>query len=297
MELRQLAYFIAVAEEQHVTRAAARLSVAQPAVSQQIRRLEAELGEPLFLRTPRGVDLTDAGRTLLPHARATIAAARSGRDALAALRGLVRGRVAIGTVQPAPPALPRILGLFRHEHPGVELHVGEGHTRDLLAGVRDRELDIAIIGLDSRQPPPADLHHTTISTESVVLVVHPEHALAGRRSVSLAELRDEPMVTLPAGSGQRAMLEAAAHEVGIPLQITAESSDPRMLVELATHAVGVALVPSSVIRESDPCAVVALHRPRLERRTMLSWRDAGASPAARAFVEYARAHLAVPGTP
>lgn len=297
MELRQLTYFIAVAEEQHVTRAAARLSIAQPAVSQQIRRLEAELGEPLFLRTPRGVELTDAGRALLPHARATIAAASSGGDAIRSLRGLLTGRLTIGTVQPAPPQLPRLLGHFHQEHPGVELRVGEGHTRELLAGLRQRALEIAIIGLDSRQQLPADLQHMTISTEDVVLVVHPEHALADRRSVALAELRDEPMVTLPTGSGQRAMLEAAAHEVGIPLQITAESSDLRMLVELVAHAVGVALVPSSVIRESDPCAVVALHRPRLERRTVLSWRDAGSSPATGAFVEYARAHLAIPDSP
>lgn len=284
---------VAVAEEQHVTRAAERLSIAQPAVSHQIRRLEAELGEPLFLRTPHGVQLTDARVALLPHARASVAAANSGRDAIASLRGLVRGRVTLGTIRPAPPALPRLLGKFRHEHTEVDLHVGEGHTWQLIDDLRGRKLDIAIIGLDSRKRLPDDLHHEAISSEAVVLVVHREHPLAGRRSVAITQLRNEPMVTLPADSGQRAMLDAAARDAGFPLQIIAESNDLRMLVDLVAHGVGVALVPSSAVGTSDQCAAVPLSRPRLTRRTVLSWSDAALSPAARAFLAQARERLPV----
>src|SRR3954454_23530557 len=121
MELRQLAYFLAVAEERHFTRAAERVSIAQPAVSQQIRRLEAELGEPLFLRDRRGVTLTPAGDALLPHARAALAAVGEAREAAAALRGLLTGTVALGLVLPPPDRrITRLLGAFRRRHPGIE---------------------------------------------------------------------------------------------------------------------------------------------------------------------------------
>ena len=102
MELRQLAYFVAVAEEAHFTRAAERLRIAQPAVSQQIRRLEAELGERVFLRDRRSVTLTPAGEALLPHARAALAQVEHGRESVAALRGLITGPLAVGLVHPLP---------------------------------------------------------------------------------------------------------------------------------------------------------------------------------------------------
>jgi DNA-binding transcriptional LysR family regulator len=102
MELRQLAYFVAVAEERNFTRAAQRIPIAQPAISQQIRRLEAELGERLFLRDRRGTRLTPAGQALLPHARTALQAAQGGRQAVAALGGLLTGHLAVGLVHPCP---------------------------------------------------------------------------------------------------------------------------------------------------------------------------------------------------
>ena len=101
MELRQLTYFVAIAEERNFTRAAERIPIAQPAISQQIRRLEAELGEPLFLRDRRGIQLTPAGQALLPHARSALPAAVGGRDAVAALSGLLTGRLTIGSSRSA----------------------------------------------------------------------------------------------------------------------------------------------------------------------------------------------------
>src|SRR5438128_2267481 len=117
MELRQLAYFVAVAEEAHFTRAAARIPIAQPAISQQIRRLEAELSEALFVRDRRAVKLTAAGEALLPHARATLSAADGARQAVAALSGLMTGRLAIGLVQTRPhQRIAHLLGEFRRRH-------------------------------------------------------------------------------------------------------------------------------------------------------------------------------------
>jgi DNA-binding transcriptional LysR family regulator len=118
MELRQLGYFVAIAEERNFTRAAQRIPIAQPAISQQIRRLEAELGERLFLRGRRGTTLTPAGQALLPHARTTLQAAEGGRQAVAALSGLLTGHLTVGLVHPLPDRrFPRLPGAFHRTHP------------------------------------------------------------------------------------------------------------------------------------------------------------------------------------
>jgi DNA-binding transcriptional LysR family regulator len=138
MELRHLAYFLAVAQEGNFTRAADRALVAQPAISQQILRLERELGEKLFDRTSSGARLTEAGRVLLPHARAILAGADRARDALTSLQGLMTGRLALGSVQTPPTALAELLGRFRENHPGVQLSVREAHTEPLASACAAR---------------------------------------------------------------------------------------------------------------------------------------------------------------
>src|SRR5690242_7386487 len=144
MELRQLAYFVAVAEESHFTRAAQRLRIAQPAVSQQIRRLEAELGEQVFLRDRRSVRLTPAGEALLPHARAALAQVELGRESIAAQRGLFTGPLAIGLVHPLPGReRVRTIGAFARVYSDVKVTLREGETDALLAGVEDGSLHCA----------------------------------------------------------------------------------------------------------------------------------------------------------
>jgi DNA-binding transcriptional LysR family regulator len=291
MELRQLAYFVAVAEEGHFTRAAQKTHIAQPAISRQVIQLERELGERLFLRDPAGVRLTDAGSTFLPHARAALAAAQAGRDALASLRGLLIGRLTIGTVLPAPEHLPQLLGRYRQQHPGVELRLREGHTKSLISSLARGELDFALIGLGPHHRPPKDAHAEQLSTEPVVLAISRGHRLATRRSVTLAQLRDEPMVALPHGSGQREMIEEAAASAGFTPHITAESSDIRTLIDLAAQHIGIALVPRSAIAAGGDVAVLSISRPRLRRRTFLIWRPHNLSPAARTWLDEARAQL------
>jgi len=200
MEMRQLAYFIAVAEELNFTRAARRALVAQPAISQQMLALERELGEALFDRGPRSVRLTPAGQAFLPHARATLAAAQAGRDAITSLRGLLTGRLSVGTIQHGPANLATLIGDFHREHPGVELRVAEGHTGPLLTAVRAGEMDFAYAGLGPGERIPAGLSSEVVAAEPVVLAVHPTHRLAGQESVPLSRLRDQPMVTLPEGA-------------------------------------------------------------------------------------------------
>src|SRR5581483_6091947 len=155
MELRQLAYFVAVAEEGHFTRAAQRLLIAQPAVSQQVRRLENELGEQLFLRD-RAVTLTEAGAALLPHARAALAQVAHGREAIAALRGLLGGHLHVGLVQPLPDrTVLRTIGRFQRAHPAVGVTLTEDETDALIEATLAGKLDAAFIGLglDQTSPP------------------------------------------------------------------------------------------------------------------------------------------------
>src|SRR5262245_29812438 len=129
MDVRQLSYFVAVAEEQQFTRASIRLSVAQPAVSHQIGRLEAELGEALFHRDPRAARLTEAGHALLPHARAAIAAVQRGRDAVASVHGLLRGTLRIGIVRaPLDRRIFTAVSEFHRAHPAVEIVLSERHN-------------------------------------------------------------------------------------------------------------------------------------------------------------------------
>src|SRR5690348_2576488 len=182
MELRQLIYFVAVVDEAHFTRAAERLRIAQPAISQQIRRLESELGERLLHRDRRTVTLTPAGEALLPHARAALAQVEHGHQAVAALRGLVTGQLRVGFVMPLPDRrVIRAIGAFGRRYPGIELTLIEDETDALLERLAAGDLQTAFIGLGPGQKPPANLDAVVVAREPVVLVVHPQHPLATDR--------------------------------------------------------------------------------------------------------------------
>lgn len=292
MELRQLAYFVAVAEERNFTRAAERIPIAQPAISQQIHRLEAELGERLFLRDHRGVRLTPAGEALLPHARAALGAAAGGREAVAAHSGLLTGRLAVGLVHPLPDRrFPRLLGAFHHAHPGIELTLVEDQTDALLAALAVGQLHAALIGQGRYDRPPPDLEALLVAQEPVVVAVHPSHPLASRGSVPLAALREEPMVTLTRASKLRSILETACQAAGFVPRIVAETSDLGVMVELAAERLGIAVLPASGLAGTSELVQLRLTRPTLDRRILLVWQPATSPPAARAFLALAREHL------
>jgi len=289
MELRHLSYFVAVAEEGQVTRAAARLSVAQPAVSAQLRRLERELGEPLFHRDQRGVRLTGAGEAFLPHARAALAAAERGRDAIMSLRGLLTGSLRVGVVRPVDRRFAAALGEFHRAHPAVAIAVVEQHNEPLLEALANGEVDVALVGTARR--PPSPIHTRVIAAEPLVLGVRHDHPLARRRTVTLATLREEPMITLTRESGLRAVLENACREAGFSPRIAVEAGELRGLAELAAEGLGVAIAPRSAFDGAD-VAVVRFTRPALQRRTALAWDPEARSPAGRAFVALVAEHFA-----
>jgi DNA-binding transcriptional LysR family regulator len=292
MDLRQLSYFVAVADERQFTRAAERVSVAQPAVSAQIRRLERELGEPLFHRDRRAVTLTAAGDALLPHARAALSAAERGRDTIASLRGMLHGRLRIGVAGPVDRRLAATLGDFHRAHPAIEIVLTQHHLDPLVSAVADGDVDAAVLGIGV-DPMPPNVRVHQVAVEPLVVGVGRRHPLSRRKKVALRELRELPMISLSRGSGLRTLLESACGDAGYVPRIVAETGELASLVDLATEGLGVAVLPRSAADGAD-LALLELTRPRLQRRTALAWNEAGTSPAGRAFLALARKQFDTP---
>src|SRR5881392_333027 len=214
MEFHQLAYFESVSRHLHFTRAAEELNVAQPSVSQQIRKLENELGAPLFHRMKRHVALTEAGLTFLPHARAVLQRLAEARLEVQELSGLRKGSLAVG----APPSvgthlLPKALAAFSRKHPGISLTFREAGSRTLVHLLEQGELDLAVVIQPIRHPA---LETLPLLEEELLLAVPLSHPLAEREArVPLAELRDQAFVMLREGAYDlRDQTLAACRKVG-----------------------------------------------------------------------------------
>src|SRR4051812_4223133 len=277
MELRQLAYVVAVAEEGSFTRAAAREHVAQPAVSAQVRRLEAELGQALFARGPGPVTLTAAGAAVLPHARAALAAVAGARTAVDELAGLLRGRVAVGVVPSIGHRLAGVLAAFHAAHPGVEITLAEDTSDALMDGVRTGRLDFALAGVAGAAPPGRAA--ATVTGEWLGAAVAPGHRLAARKTVTLRALRDEALIALPAGTGGRTALERGFAALGHAPRVALEAGDPLGLLQLPRRGPRVAIVPQAAPEHPHPLAP----GPGPRSRPQPLWRPGGApTPAPRA---------------
>jgi DNA-binding transcriptional LysR family regulator len=300
VELRQLGYFLAVARERSFTRAAERLHLAQPGISHQIRQLEAELGSELFDRSAKPIRLTPAGRALLRHAAGALDAVDAGRDALDRLRGVVSGRVSLGTIPGIPHIdLPALLAAFHSQHPQVEMTLREEHPVPLLEHLRHDDYDAAIVGMSQREPPDG-LHGELISAEPLVLVAAPDHRLGHLRFAPVSQLRDEPLVTLTRGSALRTHLENACEGAGFPARVTLETSDINLLGDLVACGLGVTIVPRSVAEAAaarQPLRIIGIRPAITQRFTLLVWNeDRHHTTAVEAFLAQARA-WAAPGQP
>ncbi|MBO0694394.1 MAG: LysR family transcriptional regulator, partial [Acidimicrobiaceae bacterium] len=291
MELRQLEYFVTVAEEASFTKAAARVHVAQPGISAQIRQLERELGQPLFDRSGRTVRLTDAGTAVLPYARAALEAVANCRLAVDELTGLLRGHVSIGTViSPTAGAevnLADLLADFHHDHPGVEIALSEGKSDDLFEAVAGGRLDLVLAGLGADPPPGLDIH--VVADQYLIAAASHDDPLASRRTIKLAELADRPLISLPAGTGLRTAIDAGFNVIGRQPRIAFEASYPAVLAELAYRGLGVAILPGAAPwAESPRLHTLAITHPQLRARLALAWRAGGpTSPATTALIELA----------
>jgi LysR family transcriptional regulator, transcription activator of glutamate synthase operon len=288
MELRQLRYCVAVADRLHFTRAAEDLHIAQPALSQQIRRLESELGLELFARTSRSVALTEVGEAVVARARRILAEVDAVEQDLDAVRGVLRGRVVIGAMQSLGPFdLPGLLAEFHHRHPGVDVVLRENTTRRMLAMIDGDELDLALAGIDV--PLPDGVEAQPLYSEDLVLVVAPDHPLAGRRRIRPEMLPAGPFFFFREGSGLRSATLRALDAAGIEPQVRFETSELSRVRALASRGLGVAIMPRSDAEGPGPrVATVDIGPPRPRRSVGLVWREGRRrAPAAEAFLQFA----------
>ena len=206
MELRQLRYLVALADEQHFTRAAAREHIAQPALSQQIRRLEQEVGLALVERTTRRVTVTEAGKTLVARARRILSEVDAANAEMQALAGVRTGHVSVGTMHTMGPVdVSLALAVFHERHPAVELTVREQSSEELAEMLRDDVLDLAFLSVTERIETQGLVLRQLVS-EELVVVLPPDHPLAARRRLRMAELADEQFVSYREGARLRELL-------------------------------------------------------------------------------------------
>lgn len=290
MELRQLRYLLAVADERHFTRAAAREHVAQPALSQQIRRLEDEVGLPLVERTTRRVALTDAGELLVARARRILAEVESAHTELQALRGIQAGRVTIGSMHTMGPVdLAMALAVFHVRHPGVELTVREHSSEELAELLRGDELDMAFLSVTERVESHG-LGLQQLVSEELVAVLPVGHWFAQRPRIRMAELAGAEFISYREGSRLREVLVSAAREAGFQPRVTLESNESARIRRLVARGLGVAILPrSDAEAPGAEVAVVELAGPALTRDITLAWREGRRlAPAAAEFLELAQ---------
>ncbi|GAA3048941.1 LysR substrate-binding domain-containing protein [Streptomyces roseofulvus] len=296
MDLRQLEYFVAVAEERNFTRAAERVHISQSGVSAQIRRLEHELGAELFDRSARTVTLTVAGEAALAHARAALASAEAVGRAVDEVTGLVRGRLTLGmvvgcTVTPLFDAL----AAFRTAHPGVDVRLREDNSDRLVEGVRNGTVDLALIGAATATPDGLDA--LTLIRERLVAAVPPAHPLADRDRLTLRELTAHPLLCMPRGTGLRAVLDQACADQDLRPAIPLEAGAADALADLAARGLGVAVLSASMAAaHADRLAVLPLDDVDVPALLALVWRPAR-HPAVHAFLTHARRSFGVPGAP
>lgn len=248
VELRHLRYFVAVAEELHFGRAAERLHLSQPPLSQQIRRLEELLGYPLFSRTTRSVALTEAGTAYLERARRTLRTVQRDVDETRRIGRGETGSLHVGFVGSAMlTTLPRIFSAYGEAYPGVQMHLHESFTSRVMEGMENGTLDAGIL----RDGDGAEgFAVTTMFSEPYLAVLPRSHACAGQKSVSPGMLRDDPFVLYPRSAGARAYEKPLTifEEHGFRPRIVQEASHWLTILRLVGAGLGVSVAPACVQR-------------------------------------------------
>ncbi|MFE3293093.1 LysR family transcriptional regulator [Rhodococcus sp. NPDC059234] len=246
MELRQLEYLVAVAEEANFTRAAERVHISQSGVSAQIRQLEHDLGAGLIDRSSRTATLTAAGEAAIGHARAALASVAAMRRAVDDVSAVVRGRLVVGMVTACTVTpLFDALSAFHRAHPGVEITLVEDGSDRLTERVRTGAMDMALIG--AATAAPSGLGALPIVSERLVAAVPVGHPLARRRRVALADVTRHPIVSMPRGTGIRTVFDQACAAAGLRPDIALQASAPDAVADLAIRGLGVAILSESMV--------------------------------------------------
>ena len=282
MQFQQLLYFVAVAETRHFTRAAERVHVAQPSLSQQIKALERELGAELFSRARGNITLTDAGETLLPLARRILADADTARLEVQELAQLRRGRVRLGaTPSVCTGLLPEVLRTFHTAHPGIELLIEESGSLDLVRELARGALDLALIVLPLPPSAPA-LTTVELLTEDLVVVSAADRpAPGGGAALTIQGLREEPMVMFRHGYDLRELTVTACRAEGFEPVFTVEGGEMDAVLGFVRAGLGIAVVPAMVVSHAGPgLRATPLEGSPLRRTIALAHRTDVAPPRA-----------------
>jgi LysR family transcriptional activator of glutamate synthase operon len=305
MTTEQLRYFVAVAEHEHLTRAAVEMQVSQPALSRAIRRLEDELGAPLFDRQPRGLEPTFLGRLFLDSARSALAEIDAGRRAIAGALDPGRGKISVAFLHTLGAWLvPEVIGAYRLRRPLVEFRLEQGSAGSMLDQLARGAVDLI---LTSPRPDRSEIAWSHLITEPLVVAVPVAHRLARRRRVRLSELAEEPFVALRLGFGLRATTDALCLHAGFTPRISFEGEEVSTLRGLVAAGLGVAILPMPYILEDRGVCDLKVIDPDCTRELGIAWNaDRYLPPAAAEFrdfvIEDGVAHQAIesgsrPGPP
>ncbi|SHJ43947.1 DNA-binding transcriptional regulator, LysR family [Nocardiopsis flavescens] len=259
VELRQVEYFIAVAEERSFTRAAERTHVSQSGLSAAIRTLERELGSPLFHRTTRSVELSPAGFALLPKARAMLDLAAAGRDAVAATTTHLRGSLRLGSEQCLGVIdITELLARFHRRHPHVDIVFDQAGSTTLLERMRQGSLDVAFVAAGGAGRPTDGLRWLPLAAEPLLLLCPPDHPLSERESVRWTDLDGHGFVDLAHGWAAREINEDALAAQGVQRRVRYTVNDIHTLIDLVRRGLALALVPAPVARKTHAAGLPAL---------------------------------------
>ncbi|HST52950.1 MAG TPA: LysR substrate-binding domain-containing protein [Pyrinomonadaceae bacterium] len=290
MEITQLEFFLRVVEERSFSRAAERVFRTQPAVSLAIRRLEEEVGAPLFDRSEKTPTLTDVGEVVYEYAQRIVALRAQARGAVAELRALARGRVRVGANESTSLyLLPDVILRFRERHPQVRVEIFRHTSARLPREVLDRNVDLALMAYE---PPGDDLEAFPVLEDELVLVTHPDHALARRDSVSVEDLGAESFLAHNVRAASREKVVETFAEHNTPLNISLELATIETIKRFVQKQIGIAFVPRMCVAEELERGTLAAVpvRDLTYRRTLWAARRRNATlpHAANAFLELLR---------
>ncbi|WP_020573872.1 LysR family transcriptional regulator [Actinopolymorpha alba] len=273
MQLQQLAYFVAVAETRHFTRAAERVHVAQPSLSQQIKALERELGADLFSRARGNITLTDAGEALLPLAKRILADTDTARHEVQELAQLRRGRVRLGaTPSLCTGLLPTVLRAYHRQYPGIRLLVEEGGSRDLVRELASGSLDLALIILPLQSTDPALATTELLHEDLVVVSAASEPAPVASPRIRIEDLRDLPLVMFRRGYDLREFTVGECRAAGFEPTLAVEGGEMDAVLGFVEAGLGVAVLPTMVADRRDSVRVTPFAGPGLHRTIGLAHR-------------------------
>ncbi len=284
MEFQQLRYVSAIAETGSFSRAAERCQVAQPSLSQQVLKLEKDLGTKLFDRLGRSVRLTEAGRAFLPHARSILSQVETARSSVADNCAEVHGSVAVGVIPTiAPYLMPRYTTTFTKKYPEAKLRIVEETTPILVESLRDLSVDVAILALPLRNK---DLELIPLRTEPLFVVLPRNHPRASAELLALKDIRGESFVMLRDGHCFRDLSLATCARARVAPRIAFESDQFSSLFGMVAAGVGISLVPEMAIDRNAECRYVRLSDARATRTIV------AATLRGRSFNRVQRAFLA-----